>query len=124
MAGTVVLRERRVGFYWKMSFEWTTDAAGDADYTTGTIAAGKVVALVHAPGTGGAQPTDLYDVTLLDSDGVDVLNAHGENVSNAAPTMYVEADQMGIVVADTLTLNVVNGGNAKSGKTVVYLKVS
>jgi hypothetical protein len=124
MAGTVTLSERRIGHYWRMDFSWTTTAGGAADLESSRVPAGKVIGIVHIPGAGGVQPTDQYDVTLTDSDGVDVLNGHGANVSNAAVTQYVIADELGVVVSDTLTLNVTNGGNAKSGRTIIYLKVS
>jgi hypothetical protein len=60
--------------------------------------------------------------TLLDGDSLDVLNALGANLSNAANTLKRTADGLLPVAASRLTLHVTNAGNAKGGRTIVYLR--
>lgn len=79
------------------------------------IRAGAIVQVRITPGTSGAQPTDLFDLQLLDQSGLDILAGAGTNLTNAAPTVLPEID----LWADTATptLDVVIAG-AGSGKTV------
>jgi len=123
MAGTVTITERRVGHLWRVKFTWVTSAGGAADGATTVPVTGKVAAAVQIPDAGGTQPDNAYDVTVKDADGVDVLNALGANLSNAAVTQKVKSDELGIVVNSNLTLGVTGGGAAKGGSTIVYLEV-
>jgi hypothetical protein len=76
---------------------------------------------VQIPGAAGVQPSDLYDMTILDTDSADVLAGVGANISNAGVTQVVTPVTLGCVVESKLTLGVTNAGNAKSGKTIVYI---
>jgi hypothetical protein len=124
MAGTVVITEERLGSIHKVKFAWTSSAGGAADATTTEYYTGSVIQAAQIPNGGGTQPTDQYDVTVVDADGVDVLNAKGANISNAATTQHVKEDELGCVANSKLTLAVTNAGNAKAGVTIVYLKVT
>jgi hypothetical protein len=122
MAGTVETTEIRHQTVQRIVFDWTSSAAGAADAETAEIYNGRVIYVAQLPGAGGDQPTDQYDVLVSDADGVDVLAGLGANLSNAAPTYKADTDGLGAVVESTLTLAVTNAGNAKSGKTIVYLR--
>jgi hypothetical protein len=58
----------------KLTFAWTSSAYGDADWQTAGPCSGEIKRLVTIPGAAGVQPTDQYNITLVDEDGVDVLN--------------------------------------------------
>src|SRR5258708_2022396 len=110
---------------------WTSDASGNVNgLPTGNIN-GTICKVEFVPGTGGSQPTDLYDVTLTDAAGVDVLAGQGANLSQTTATAVVPGvsfkdgtttSAAPCVVAEALTLNVSNAGNAKSGQVILYLR--
>lgn len=123
----------------RLVFAWTSDAGGAASGPSTAGNAGSPVGVVcgtlykveFAPGTGGNQPTDAYDVTLTDRAGVDVLAGLGANLSNAAPSAVCpgvplkDGTTVGTapcVLNDVLTLNVTNAGNAKSGQVIIYVR--
>ena len=122
MAGTVTLTEQTVGLLKKVTFAWVSDAAGAADKVTTNIFSGEVVRAVHIPDSGGTQPTDLYDVDVNDADGADLLHGNAANISNAAPTETAPKDGLGALEKSKLTLAVTNAGNAKGGKTILYIR--
>lgn len=122
MAGTVTITEQRLGFIHKVSFAWTSDAAGAADATTTYPYTGIIVRAVQKPGTAGVQPTNAYDVAVNDSDGADALYGLGADLSNAATTLKAEKDGLGAIAGSTLTLAVTNSGNAKSGVTTLFIR--
>lgn len=62
----------------KYSLAWTSDSSGDVSGTSATFKAGSVVAVTVSPGSGGSQPSNAYDVTMLcDIHGIDVLYGEG-----------------------------------------------
>ena len=122
MAGTVTLTEITHTQPKKITFTWTSSAGGAADGATSGTYSGEIIRAVQVPDSGGTQPTDLYDVVLTDADGADVLHGLGANLSNAAATNKAAKDGLGAVVNSVLTLAVTNAGNAKGGKTIVYLR--
>jgi len=123
MAGTVTTDEANAKDWpiSKVTFNWLSSAGGAADGETTYAYTGKLVRVVQIPGTAGVQPSDLYDMTILDTDSADVLAGVGANISNAAITQTVTPVTLGCVVESKLTLGVTNAGNAKSGKTIVYI---
>lgn len=118
MAVTVTTKRR--GNFAKVSFACTTDADGDATGSTTARFTGEVIRAVFVPAAGGTQPTNLFDVTVTDDDGYDILAGQGADLSNAAVTTKVAS--MGAVVNDVLTVVLENGGNAKQATVHVYLK--
>jgi hypothetical protein len=76
------------------------------------------------PGAGGVQPTNLYDVTLLDDDGTDLLAGLGANLSNvtasAVAPMLGASTNVPVVVVGSANLVVANAGAAKQGTIVLY----
>lgn len=126
MAGTLTVtrNERTVR---QVRLAWTSDAAGAVSGTT-VDAVGEIHRVTFVPGTGGSQPTDLYDATLLDEDGLDVLAGKGANLSNATKTQICPFIGDGTVtdkpvaVCGTLELQVAAAGNVKSGTVVLYLR--
>jgi hypothetical protein len=126
-AGTVTTTGRpellpRCATRWPIN--WTSDASGNVsvgiDWPGGTI---ERVTFWHDPVN---TPTNLYDVTLTDEDGIDILGGRGANIASASNTSVVP-----IVAASTdvykitvgkgwLTLTIANAGNAKGGRIVLH----
>jgi hypothetical protein len=124
MAGTVTITEANAKDWpiSKVTFTWLSDGAtGAADGVTTYAYTGKLVRVVQVPDAAGTQPTDQYDVVVNDDDGADVLAGVGANISNAAKSQTVTPLSLGAVVESKLTLGVTNAGNAKGGKTIVYI---
>lgn len=105
----------------KYAVAWTSTAGGAVDTNAFNVVRGHLVQVKFTPGTGGTQPTDLYDVTLVDADSVDVLNGGGMNLSNAT-SKYVLADPR-VYLDGTSTLDVViaNAGASKTGTVVIWV---
>lgn len=122
MAGTVTITEHSWAYIKKIEFDWESSAGGAADGTTTDIYTGEIIRVVQVPDSGGTQPTDLYDVTVVDDDTLDIMYGLGANVSNAAPSQKQMSDGLGCVVGSQLTLHVTNAGATKGGKTIVYLR--
>lgn len=130
MAGTVTATSTRiVGGVRRFTLAWTSDASGDVSGTTTALPAGTVVGVAFTPGSGGTQPTDLYDVTLLCADhSVDALSGEGANLSNATAShkqpMVSNAGTTGFsrtwLHSGNYQLVVANAGNAKTGTVEVF----
>jgi len=124
MAGTVTITEETHGSLKKIAWAWTCDASGNVNGTGGQTAGaynGALERLVTVPAAAGSAPTDNYDITILDEDGVDVLLGAGAD-RDTANTEQVQRTSLGVVANDKLTLNIANAGNAKSGTVYLYLR--
>jgi len=119
-AGTVTVAEETHSTIKKITWTWTSTAGGAADLVTVGAYTGKIEALVTNPDDAAA-PTTLYDITVTDQDGTDVLSAAGANRS-ATVTEIVLSGSLGIVANDKLTLNVTNAGATKAGVCIVYVR--
>jgi len=122
MAGTVTVTEQTFSTVKRIYWDWLSTAGGAADLITTLAFDGVLERAVFIPDGGGTQPTDLYDVTITDPDGVDVLAALGPNLSNAATVVKKHSDGLTAVAGQKLTLNVTNAGNAKGGVVILYLR--
>lgn len=117
----------------KYSIAWTSDAAGAVSGNTIDMAPGTVAAVEFVP-SAVAAPTDLYDVTFLDAEGVNMFDdgagaSIGANLSatvashrvpfifGASGTTYVRAWLHGGAYTPTIA----NAGNAKQGTINVYV---
>lgn len=133
--GTVVITEnksfnnpeRPVKF---VRFDWTSASNVASDVTTSKIS-GDICKVQFIPGTSSNQPTDLYDVTVTDENGFDVLSGQGANLSNSANSEVIPGvplkdgttTSVGLrSIDDKLTLNVTNAGNAKTGSVVIFYR--
>ena len=123
MAGSITVTTSKVGGLTKYSIAWLSDASGDVSANTFGVKAGEIIQVGYIPDSGGTQPTDLYDVTMTDENGVDVLTGTGANLSNATSTVAVPAVSTYFrrtLEAGDLTPVVAAAGNAKGG-TIVLL---
>lgn len=109
---------------------WTADASGDMSDggSTGKAifsANGYLQGFYTIPDAGAA---DNYDITLLDSDGIDVLRGQGLNQQQTGDQTYDTKYRNNVLSVDgnylffhnqNLTFTIANGGNLGSG-TVVF----
>lgn len=78
----------------KYSVLWTSDASGNVNSSTFAMKMGTMIAVEFVPGAGALAPTDLYDVDLLDEEGVTMFDngggtSIGSNLSSALGSHHV-----------------------------------
>ena len=131
MAGSIVETHTKRGPIGLITLTCTADS-GDATFPATPLVtkfSGELIRMVTNPGATG--PTNLYDLTLDDADGIDVLYGAGDNLLIATtednPNVVTEtAASKGyqmhppISVADTLTLTITNN-SVNSAVVVVKL---
>lgn len=106
----------------KHSLAWTADAAGAVSGNPATLALGHVVQIKFIPNSGGTAPTALYDVTLVDANGVDFLAGAGANLSATVSTLVRPAAPLLYDATGTLDLVVANAGVSTGGTVQVWLQ--
>lgn len=129
-AGTV-LKQRRHSFDgYEVTMTWTSSSGG-AVAEGGTTGKGYLSAngyLVEYIATATTGVTDLYDITLLDDEGFDVLRGQGLNQAQDASETYDTKYRTAVLAVDggfmmftnqRLCLTVANAGNAQTG-TVTF----
>jgi len=104
-----------------ITFDWTSDASGDATGTTTLAFTGCIQEIDFIPDSGGTQPTSLYDVVVEDEDGVDKALSQGANLSNTVATQPGGLGGLIMIGYSQITVTVSNAGNAKGGKVKVYI---
>jgi len=119
MAGSVTFSEDRSSNrgLQTITAAWTSDASGDVSGTSTRTVSGRLARVVTNPDDSAA-PTDNYDVTLLDADGVDVLAGAAAD-RDTANSEQILLDPP-VAVHGPLQPVVANAGNAKAGAIVLY----
>lgn len=105
----------------KVKWDWLSTDGGVVSSATLQQYTGAIVKVIFKSDSGGTQPTDAYDVTILDGDGFDVLNGEGANINRAAPVIKTNLDQSMFVMGTTLTLTIAAAGDAKGGEVYLYI---
>lgn len=105
----------------KVKFTWVahTDGVVTGVATSG-VYTGKIEALYTDP-DGSSAPTDDYDITITDSDGLDVLAGAGAN-RDTANNEIVLSSSLGCVVSSTLTFAVTNAGSGGAGVAYLFIR--
>ena len=106
----------------KISWDWLSASDGSVSSTASGWYCGKIVKVSLASDSGGTAPTDLYDVTIEDGDGLDVLSGNGADVTAAATVYINDPTKMLWVRSGTLTLKVTNAGDAKGGVVTMLIQ--
>lgn len=123
-AGSVTLTSRARRSFVSYTIAWTSDSSGAVSSHPVTVPQGSLLSIRFIPGSGGTQPTDLYDVTLVETLGVtDLLDGQGANLSNSASTVKQWSPPLFQDGTRTLDLVVANAGNAKTGTVVILVQV-
>lgn len=103
---------------------WTSTAGGAVSANAFAIRAGRLVSIRFTPGTGGTQPTDLYDVTLVETNGVaDLTAGQGANLSNAAAVVVQWDPLLFQDGSRTVDVVVANAGASKTGTVVILVQI-
>jgi 6,7-dimethyl-8-ribityllumazine synthase len=122
-AGTMTLTEVTHGTVKKIKAVWTSGTVADggkASATTTNAYSGRIIGACTVPDSTTA-PTDNYDITVKDVDGVDIaLGALLDR--DTANTEYVSEASMAGVAHSTLTIAVENAGDGKKGTIYLYIR--
>jgi len=122
MAGTNTITYSETRTVKKITMDWLSDASGDVSGTDTKVLSGQILRVVFIPDTGGTKPSAAYDVTCLDSDGLDVFAGDGANLANDASSQFIPVFTNGIAFDGILSLVVANAGNAKGGQVIIYFR--
>lgn len=98
--------------------DWVSAADGTASADMGHVYNGRLGTVVFVP-SATAAPTALYDVTITDDFGLDILGGGGADRSASANERVSPA---AIEYHGNLTLNVTNAGNTKAGKVYIFFR--
>lgn len=117
MAGTATVTENnnREDEVSSIKFVWTSDTTETATKATTLTYEGVVLSFITVPDGGDTAPTASYDITLTDSDSIDVLHGKAANRSATATEYLVFGDGLGAVSKSVLTLNVSAAGENNGG---------
>ncbi len=132
MATTITQRKMQPGRVSSITWKWVASAAGAVSSASPDVISGVLVGVTFDPGT--PAPTTLYDVTITDEAGVNVLagaltGGYGVDLSATVTTHYAictvnkessAAVLGGRAVNDVLTLVVANAGDAAQGSVTLY----
>ena len=123
MADQIVTITQDSVFYQIQKISWDWLSASDGTVSSAAFGAymGKIVKAILASDSGGTAPTNLYDVTIEDEDGYDVLSGEGADVTSAATVYLVDPNKCLWVRSNSLTLKVANAGDAKGGVVTLYI---
>jgi hypothetical protein len=116
----------------KYTITWTSDGSGVVSANPVTLRRGFLRQVKFIPNGGGTQPSDLYDVTMTDANGVDVLIGTGSNLSNATSKIAVpilldgaaspgSSSRLIFLDDGDYTPVVAAAGNAKGGTIILWI---
>lgn len=117
----------------KYEITWVSDAAGAVSGSTFEMKMGTIVAVEFIPGSGALAPTDLYDVDLLDGEGVTMFDdgsgtSIGSNLSSVASAHRVPLVGLaGVTIyrrwhrGGAVQPTVANAGDSNAGTINVYV---
>lgn len=134
MAGSIAVTTSDLGSgVTEYSIAWTSDASGNVSANAFPMKMGTLVAVEFTPGSGGVQPTDLYDIDMLDAEGATMFDdgagtSIGANLSNLVTVHRVPlVGLVGVTIyrrwhhGGDVQPTVANAGNAKSGTINVFV---
>lgn len=121
VAGSIVVTTSDIGGgVTKYSAAWLSDAAGVVTENSFDVKRGRLRQVKFIPGAAGAAPTNLYDLTLRDADGADLLVAAGADLSATVASWYSPANPV-YFEGGAVTPTIANAGNAKAGTIVLIV---
>ena len=124
-AGTVTVAYTRIGDeYTLVTYTWTAASNGSVPATAcKATMAGYVVKVVTDPGA--TSPTDDYDITLTDSDGVDVMGgtlADRDETNTEQVVPKIGAAYGASFFTGGLTMTITNNSvDSATGEVMVYI---
>lgn len=106
----------------KIQWDWLSATGGAVSSAASGWYCGKIVKVSLASDAGDTAPTNLYDVTIEDQDGLDVLSGNGADVTSAA-TVYINDPTKTLWVrSNVLTLKVAAAGDVKGGIVTMLIQ--
>lgn len=122
MAGTATWTPQgsSLAGYQSYAIAWTANGSGAVSGNPNDLKGVLLRSIKFVPGAGGAQPSDAYDVQLLDADGVDLLDGEGADRSNATGSLL--SWDPPLLVNEPIDLVIANAGNAKSGTVTLWVQ--
>lgn len=134
MAGAIVMNasDLKSGVT-KYEVTWVSDASGNVNGSTFTMKMGTIVAVEFIPGAGALAPDTLYDVDLLDAEGVTMFDdgsgtSIGSNLSSTAATHKLPlAGLVGVTIyrrwhhGGDCQLTVSGAGDSNAGTVNIYM---
>ena len=121
-AQVVTTTEKTTSTVKKITWDWLCTDGGVVSSATTNRYDGELIAAVFFPDPITTTPTTLYDVTILDSDSVDILNGLGADLAVTGAVTKKHTDGLGAVADSVLTLTIANAGNAKGGIVYLYIR--
>lgn len=122
-----------IGGIRKIIAAWVSDDTTGAVSGTSKKITGTLIKGVTDPGT--AAPTDNYDITISDEEGVNVLagckdDLADRDTANTEEVYFLVSDlattdpggAVHPVVCDALTIAIANAGNSKTGQVIIYYR--
>ena len=106
----------------KIQWDWLSATGGAVSSAASGWYCGKIVKVSLASDASPSAPTDGYDVTIEDGDGLDVLSGNGANVTASATVYINDPTKMLWVRSNSLTLKVANAGAEKGGVVTLYIQ--
>ncbi len=122
-AGSAQITEEVYNSVKLIKWEWTSGTGQTvlADCTTESFYTGELLFMTTIPGSGGDAPSDNYDLTILDRNGIDVLSDSGMN-RDTSSTESVLAASMGVVANSQLELNIAAAGSSNTGVCLLWIR--
>lgn len=117
----------------KYRLTWVSDASGNVSGMPVTIKSGTLIAVEFIPGVGLTQPDNLYDVDLVDANGISVFDdgagtTIGSNLSNVAGSHRQPLTGLSLTSVyrrwfqgGAVELRVAAAGDTNSGTVDVYV---
>lgn len=106
----------------KIQWDWLSATDGAVSSAASGWYCGKIVKVSLASDGAPTAPTNLYDVTIEDQDGLDVLSGGGVDVTSAA-TVYINDPTKTLWVrSNVLTLKVAAAGAEKGGVVTMLIQ--
>lgn len=134
MAGSITVATTEVANnILRYAVTWTSDASGDVSGTAFEMMVGTLIAVEFVPGAGALQPSDLYDVDMVDAQGATMFDdgagtTIGANLSNAIAQNKVPLVGLtGVTIyrrwhhGGTVEPRVSSAGASKSGRIDIYI---
>ena len=128
--GTVVETTTSLGRIKRIILSWTSHTDGTVSKAVTAYVNGIIRRVVFNPGA--TAPTDNYDVTITDADGLDVLSGLGANrhttttqqvIPLVAATDGVTTTAMPVAIDGLLRLEIAAAGSGKVGVITLYIEV-
>ena len=114
--GTIENREKQGSGVNAVRLTLTTGSSGFVSVWLGCV--GRFDRLVIIPGSGSVQPTDQWDLTITDEDGVEIYS--NTTISNTGTTVAYPSGTNVNNVYGLLTFLVENAGSEKTVRIVAY----